>query len=195
MSKVAVFLADGFEEIEALTPVDYLRRAGAEVVTVGVKGTINGNKMVVTGSHKIPVIADLTFDEYLENCKKELPDCVFCPGGLKGSQNLADCDDLLKNLEKCFDNKKLVCAICAAPSLVLGKTKIMKGKKWTCYPGMAENSAPEYFDGYCDKVFVTDENVVTARGAGAAEQFAMELVRILEGEQKAKQVHDGTVQR
>lgn len=195
MSTIAVFLADGFEEVEALTPVDYLRRAGAEVITVGVVGKVFEKTLIVNGSHNIPVIADISFDEYLEKYGKTLPDAVFCPGGLKGSNNLAATEKLLKHIEDCNAAGKLVSAICAAPSLVLGKTNVMKGKKWTCYPGMAEDSNKEYVPDYSDEVFITDGNIVTGRGAGAAEQFAMELVRILQGADTAKKVHDGTVQR
>ncbi|MDY2840894.1 MAG: DJ-1 family glyoxalase III [Treponema sp.] len=195
MSTIAVFLADGFEEVEALTPVDYLRRAGAEVITVGVVGKVFEKTLIVNGSHNIPVIADICFEEYLEKYGKTLPDAVFCPGGLKGSNNLAATEKLLKHIEDCNAAGKLVSAICAAPSLVLGKTNVMKGKKWTCYPGMAEDSNKEYVPDYSDEVFITDGNIVTGRGAGAAEQFAMELVRILQGADTAKKVHDGTVQR
>ena len=204
MSTIAVFLADGFEEVEALTPVDYLRRAGAEVITVGVVGKVFEKTLIVNGSHNIPVIADISFKEYLEKYPSEiidmynnltLPDAVFCPGGLKGSNNLAATEKLLKHIEDCNAAGKLVSAICAAPSLVLGKTNVMKGKKWTCYPGMAEDSNKEYVPDYSDEVFITDGNIVTGRGAGAAEQFAMELVRILQGADTAKKVHDGTVQR
>lgn len=195
MSTVAVFLADGFEEVEALTPVDYLRRAGAEVITVGVVGQNFNGKLIINGSHNIPVIADISFSEYLKKVDSNLPDAVFCPGGLKGSENLANTKELLSHIEKVFAQGKVVSAICAAPSLVLGKTNIMAGKKWTCYPGMAEDSNPDYVPNYSDTVFVTDGNVVTSRGAGAAEQFAVELIRILEGEAKAKKVHDSTVQR
>ena len=195
MSTIAVFLADGFEEVEALTPVDYLRRAGAEVITVGVVGKVFEKTLIVNGSHNIPVIADISFKEYLEKYGKTLPDAVFCPGGLKGSNKLAATEKLLKHIEDCNAAGKLVSAICAAPSLVLGKTNVMKGKKWTCYPGMAEDSNKEYVPDYSDEVFITDGNIVTGRGAGAAEQFAMELVRILQGADTAKKVHDGTVQR
>lgn len=195
MSTVAVFLADGFEEVEALTPVDYLRRAGAKVITVGVTGSDYNDTMIVMGSHNIPVIADMKLNNFLDIYKSETPDCIFCPGGLKGSENLANCEELLSFIERCNSDKKLVSAICAAPSLVLGKTNVVFGKKWTCYPGMAQESNPAYVSSYKDEVFVTDGNLVTSRGAGAAEQFAMELVRILEGDEKAKKVHDGTVQR
>lgn len=195
MKKAAVFLADGFEEVEALTPVDYLRRAGVEVITVAVPSPTTKKDDIVTGSHKIPVIADTTLDEYLSKYDSELPDMVFCPGGSKGADNLSDCDRLLSHLEKCFDGGKFVSAICASPAVVLGKTKIPEGKRWTCYPGMQSESRENYQIKYENRVFVTDGSLITARGAGAAEEFAMELVRLLCGEEIAKKIHDGTVQR
>ncbi len=193
MSKIAVFLANGFEEVEALTPVDYLRRAGAEVITVGVK--TDKNDLIVKGSHNIKVIADISLEDFLDKYNSDLPDCLFCPGGLKGSQNLSETEELLKYLEKCNKEGKIISAICAAPALVLGKTNIPDGKKWTCYPGMAEEGNPSYLANYSDKVFVTDGNLVTSRGAGAAEEFAIELIKLLEGNEKAKKVHDSTLQR
>jgi len=195
MKKAAVFFADGFEEVEALTPVDYLRRGGVEVITVSVPSPTMKKDLVVTGSHKVPVITDTTLEKYLKDCEKELPDCVFCPGGSVGAENLSNCEVLLKHLEKCFDEGKIVSAICASPAVVLGKTKVPDGKKWTCYPGMHSESNEMYVANYIDETFVTDGNVVTGRSAGGAEEFAMELVRILAGSEVAKKVHDGTVQR
>ena len=193
--KAAVFFADGFEEIEALSPVDYMRRAGIEVITVGVKGTPFNKTMIVTGSHKVPMIMDMSFDDFLKEYGQELPDCVCCPGGAKGAQNLSENADLLDYLEKCNKAGKLVTAICASPAVVLGKTDILKGKKWTCYPQMQDNAKPEYLGGYSNQVFITDGNLVTARGPGAGEQFAMELVRILAGQEIHDKVHDSSQQR
>ena len=195
MKTAAVFLADGFEEIEALSPVDYLRRAGVEVYTVAVPSPTMQDPYIVTGSHKVPVIADLTLDEYMDSCKDELPDCVVCPGGMPGATNLAASDILLSHLEKCFDEGKLVSALCASPAVVLGKTKIPAGKEWTCYPEMQTNAKAEYLSGYSNKVFITNGNLVTGRGPGASEQFAMELVKLLEGQDVAQKVHDASQQR
>ncbi|MCQ2587816.1 MAG: DJ-1/PfpI family protein [Treponema sp.] len=191
----AVFFADGFEEIEGLSPVDYLRRAGVEVTTVGVVGKSFNDTMIVTSSHKIPIITDTTLDVYLAEHKDNLPDCVVCPGGSVGADNLAATPDLLAFLEKCFDAGKLTSAICASPAVVFGKTKITAGKKWTCYPGMETCAKEEYLSKYENNVFVTDGNVVTGRGPGASEQFAMELVRILAGSEVYKKVHDSSQQR
>ncbi|MCR5187311.1 MAG: DJ-1/PfpI family protein [Treponema sp.] len=195
MKSVAVFFADGFEEVEALTPVDYLRRAGVELYTVAIPSDTMNDKYIVTGSHKVPMIMDLTFEEYLDACKDGLPDLLFCPGGSRGADNLAACKELLDHLEEAWDKGKFVSAICASPAVVLGKTKILAGKKWTCYPDMESNAKNEYLNGYSDKVFVTDGNLITARGAGAAEEFAMELVKLLAGQESADKIHKGTLQR
>ena len=193
--KAAVFFADGFEEIEALSPVDYMRRAGVEVVTVGVKGTPFNKTMIVTSSHKVPMIMDMTLSDFLKEFAQELPDCVCCPGGSVGAQNLSENAELLAYLEKCNKAGKLVSAICASPAVVLGKTDILAGKKWTCYPEMQDNAKAEYLGGYSNQVFITDGNLVTSRGPGASEQFAMELVRILAGQEVYNRVHDGSQQR
>lgn len=195
MKTVAVFFADGFEDIEALSPVDYLRRAGLDVITVGVKGTPFNNTMIVTSSHKVPMIMDMSLEAYLLAYGKKLPDCVVCPGGSVGADNLAACEPLLEHLEKCWDDGKLVSAICASPAVVLGKTKIPEGKKWTCYPGMQTESDETYLNGYSNKVFITDGNLVTSRGPGASEEFAMELVRILAGQETYDRIHTGSQQR
>ena len=195
MIKAAVFFADGFEDIEALSPVDYMRRAGIEVTTVGVKGTPFNNTMIVTSSHKVPMIMDTTLSDFLKEYGNNLPDCVCCPGGSLGAENLSKNEELLAYLEKCNAAGKLVTAICASPAVVLGKTNILEGKKWTCYPEMQDNAKPEYLDGYSNQVFITDGNLVTSRGPGASEQFAMEIVRILAGQAVHDRIHDGAQQR
>ncbi|MCR5436730.1 MAG: DJ-1/PfpI family protein [Treponema sp.] len=198
--KAAVFFADGFEDIEALSPVDYLRRAGIDVITVGIPTGCNSpvkyqDKRVITSSHNVPIVTDIPFEEYLEQYGNNIPDCVVCPGGGRGAQNLGATEKLLSHLEKVFEQKKLVAAICASPAVVLGKTNILNGKKWTCYPSMQTEARAEYISGYSDKVFITDGNLVTSRGPGASEQFAMELVRILAGQKVCDDVHNGCLLR
>ena len=195
MKTAAVFFADGFEDIEALSPVDYMRRAEINVITVGVKGTPFNDTMIVTSSHKVPMIMDMSLDAFLAEYGENLPDCVCCPGGGLGAQNLSKNEALLAYLEKCNAAGKLVSAICASPAVVLGKTDILKNKKWTCYPEMQDNAKPEYLGGYSNQVFVTDGNLVTSRGPGASEQFAMELVRILAGQDVHDKIHAGAQQR
>ena len=195
MKTAAVFFADGFEDIEALSPVDYMRRAEINVITVGVKGTPFNDTMIVTSSHKVPMIMDMSLDAFLAEYGENLPDCVCCPGGGLGAQNLSKNEALLAYLEKCNAAGKLVSAICASPAVVLGKTNILKNKKWTCYPEMQDNAKPEYLGGYSNQVFITDGNLVTSRGPGASEQFAMELVRILAGQDVYEKIHAGAQQR
>lgn len=195
MKTAAVFFADGFEEIEALSPVDYLRRADVEVITVAVPSPTMNDKYIVTSSHKVPIIADLTLDEYLIEFKDNVPDAVICPGGSTGAINLSNCKDLLEHLEKVWDSGKLVAAICASPAVVLGKTKIPFEKNWTCYPGMESESNPSYINRYQNKVFITDGNLITGRGPGASEEFAMELVRILTSKETAERIRTGSQQR
>ena len=195
MKKAAVFFADGFEDIEALSPVDYMRRAGLDVITVGVKGTPFNNTMIVTSSHKVPMIMDMSLQEFMAQYGNELPDCIVCPGGSVGATNLSECTQLLDYIEKCNDAGKLVTAICASPAVVFGKTNVLNGKNWTCYPGMETEANPDFLSGYSNKVFITDGNLVTSRGPGASEQFAMELVRILAGQETYDRIHAGSQQR
>lgn len=195
MKTAAVFFADGFEDIEALSPVDYMRRAEINVITVGVKGRPFNDTMIVTSSHKVPMIMDMSLEAFLAEYGENLPDCVCCPGGGLGAQNLSQNQGLLAYLEKCNKAGKLVSAICASPAVVLGKTDILEGKKWTCYPDMQDNAKPEYLSGYSNQVFITDGNLVTSRGPGASEQFAMELVRILAGQAVHDKIHAGAQQR
>ena len=195
MKTAAVFFADGFEDIEALTPVDYLRRAGVNVITVGVKGKPYNDTMIVTSSHDVRLITDCSLDYYLREYSEATPDCVLCPGGSRGAENLSESEHLLNHLEKAWNDGKIVAAICASPAVVLGKTNIPHNKKWTCYPGMDKETNPEYVGMYVNKPFVTDGKLVTARGAGASEEFAMELVKLLTDEATAEKIKKGTLQR
>lgn len=199
MNKVAVFFADGFEEVEAFTPVDYLRRANLDVITVGVTGKDfdfeNSKRKIVTSSHGIPIVTDCTLNDFLGNFSASDIDLVFLPGGGKGAQNLSECTELLRFIDSMNEKGKLISAICASPAVVLGKTSAPKGKKWTCYPDMQGESASEYIENYLDKPFVTDKNLITGRAAGASEEFAVELIRILCGEETAKKIKKSTYQR
>ena len=171
---VALILADGFEEIEALTPLDCLRRVGVEVETVGITGKY------ATGGHGITVMADKTADEV----SVDDYDAVILPGGLIGTQNIdisALTDPLLSSIIK---KGGRIAAICAAPT-ILGKRGLLKGKKTVCYPGM--EGMLEGATVVCDGV-VTDGTLTTARGMGVALPFAMELVRLLAGEDAMKKL-------
>lgn len=201
MKIAAVFFADGFEEIEGLSPVDYLRRGGINVITVGIPTNSKTDQMnlskrqIVTGARGVQIITDTTLDEYLKDYNEKLPDCIVCPGGAVGAVNLSETTELLAHIEKCFAAGKLTTAICASPAVVFGKTSILKNKNWTCYPGMEREAKEEFLSGYSNKPFITDGNIVTGRGPGASEQFSMELVKILAGGEVAAKVHDSSQQR
>lgn len=194
MSKIIVFLAPGFEEIEALTIVDYLRRAGQDVITVSVPEADSAEKTsIVEGSHGIKVFADQILCDFMEDNKDSLPDAVYFPGGMPGAKNLAAEKQLLDIINKMSESNKLVAAMCASPAVVLSKTSILAGRSWTCYPGMNEGIAEGTH--VTDVPFVFDKNLLTGRGPGTAEQFAMKFVEILAGTETAKKIHDGSCQR
>lgn len=171
---ITVFLATGFEEIEALTPVDLLRRAGVEVKTVGV-----GSKTVV-GSHGIPVTADLTEAELMINNL----DGVILPGGMPGTKNLEASETVQKAIAYCAAHGKLLAAICAAPS-VLGHAGLLRDKRATCFPGFEKDLLGATF---VKEDAVRDENVITSRGAGTALAFAEKLIAYAANEEKAANI-------
>ena len=134
MKKVCVFFANGFEEVEALTPVDYMRRAGLDVITV----SCNTDK-AVTGSHGVTILADTTAQEIGEGTFDM--DAVVIPGGMPGAKNVANCPLAIDTITKINEKKGIVAAICAATVVVLGKNGELKGKKYTFYPGMQDSFA------------------------------------------------------
>lgn len=175
---ILLFLANGFEEIEALTPVDVLRRAGFDVKTVAVG---QAEKDVV-GSHGITVRADLSMSEAKTLCSS--PEAVILPGGMPGAKNLDEDADVDKYIRKTEKGGGVLGAICAAP-MVLGKRGYLRGKRATCFPG---------FEDTLDGAIVTggrveiDGKTVTACGMGAAVEFALALVNVLKGESAAEEM-------
>ncbi|MBQ8538112.1 MAG: DJ-1/PfpI family protein [Ruminococcus sp.] len=171
---VYVFLADGFEEIEALACVDILRRAEIPVSTVSVNGTNS-----VTGSHNIQVIADILASDVDIN----IVECAVYPGGMPGAETLSSGKDNTPSViaKHCVENDILVGAICAAP-LVLGRLSLLENKKATCYPGFESELKGATATG--ERVTV-DGNIVTGRGPGCSVDFALELVSKLKGEKLA----------
>jgi 4-methyl-5(b-hydroxyethyl)-thiazole monophosphate biosynthesis len=157
-----VFLADGFEETEALATLDVMRRAKLEVQPVGVTGE------VVTGSHKVSVQADIRPEKIdFENIEG-----VVLPGGMPGTLNLEASSKVLDCVKHCYDNGKLVSAICAAPS-ILGHLGMLDGRKATCFPGFeTELKGAQYTAAHTE----TDGNVITAKGAGCAIEFGHAIV-------------------
>lgn len=172
MSKAYVFLATGFEEIEALTPVDILRRGGHEVTVVSVTG-----ENVVTGARGINVKADVLF----ESLDKDAAELLILPGGMPGTTNLSKYEPLMDLVIKYNEEGKRISAICAAPT-VFGGLGILKGKKATCYPGLEDKLTGA--DVYIEPV-ITDGNITTSRGMGTAVDFSLELLRLLSGSDEA----------
>ena len=172
---VYVFLAEGFEETEALAPVDIMRRAGAEVKTVGVTGK------TVTSSHKVPVTADIVKDEISLDDELEL---VVLPGGMPGTNNLEADETVQKAIDFCVENDRLVGAICAAPK-ILGRKGLLKGRKATCFPGFEQELDGAEITG---ELAVTDGRFITGKGAGAALDFGFALVTALFDADKAAKV-------
>ncbi len=180
MANVCIFFADGFEEVEGLTVVDLLRRAGETVTMVSVS-----DSLYVTGSHGIQIKTDALFEK--ETCEKA--DLLVLPGGMPGILHLGEHKELCELLVKFDQEGKKVAAICAAPG-VLGANGILKGRKATCYPGCEEKLKGAVLS--ADAV-VRDGNVTTSRGVGTAIAFALELISQLEGEVKAHQIKKSIV--
>lgn len=174
---VYVFLANGFEEMEALAPVDLLRRAGVEVFTVGV-----GSDMIVS-SHNIPVKTDTTVDKIV--LKDEL-EMIVLPGGMPGTLNLEANGIVQSSIDYCVENKKYVCAICAAPS-ILGHKGLLKGRNAICFPGFEEDLCGAIIS---EKYVVSDGNFITARGAGVAVDFGLEIVKALGGSELSNKIRE-----
>ena len=174
---IYVFLAKGFEEIEALTVVDFLRRAELEVYTVGI-----GSK-IVAGSHNIPVFCDL--DES-EAAADESIDAIVLPGGMPGTLNLEACAKIKEMLDYCAENQKLICAICAAPS-ILGHKGLLKGKKATCFPGFEKELEGAEVTG---EYAAVDGNIITGKGMGSAISFSQAIAAQFVGEEKALKIKE-----
>lgn len=171
--RVCVFLADGFEEIEGLTVVDLLRRAGIDVTTV----SITGNTMI-HGAHKIDVLADELF-ENVETYEKF--DMIVLPGGMPGTNHLRDHEGLGNVLQDFYAKKKLLAAICAAP-IVLGKYGFLKGEKATSYPGFEKELVGAE---YVTEEVAVSNTIITSRGMGTAIPFSLALIEQLLGREKA----------
>ena len=170
---IYLLLADGFEEVEALAPLDLLRRAGKEVLTVSIT-----ERRAVTGAHGITVLADLTAEEITSLCDEML----ILPGGMPGTKNL-DASPLTDRLiGEVLAKGGHLAAICAAP-MILGKRGLLEGKRATCYPGFEDALLGAHI--VSDPV-VTDGSITTATGAGVAVLFGGALVSVLCGEERAR---------
>jgi len=170
---VYVFLANGFEEVEALTPVDCLRRCGIDVITVGIGGEY------ITGSHNITVKADITEDKV--QLTKDIQ-MIVCPGGMPGTLNLEKSETVQKAIDYCVDNSIYVACICAGP-IILGHKGLLKGKDACCFEGFENDLVGANI--LYDNVVVSDK-FITSRGMGVALDFGVKLVEILKSEEEAK---------
>ena len=181
MKKVYVFLADGFEDVEALIPVDVWRRGGLNVTTVSIS-----DFPLVNSAHGVNVEADIMF----EQGEFDDADLIFLPGGMPGASNLFAHKGVCKAVVDQYAAGKKVAAICASPAVVLAPLGILESKKATCYPGfesvLAENNAT-----YTGNLFTVDGNVTTGEGPAAAFPFAYELLAQLVNKQTADQIAEG----
>ncbi len=158
-----MFLADGFEEVEAIAALDVIRRAGLEIKTVGV------NSDTVKGSHNIPVICDTTADKISFD---ETVAGIILPGGMPGTTNLMNNDIVNKFIDLCYENKKLICAICAAP-MILGRKGLLHGKEAVCFPGFEDELKGAVIS---EKYICNSDKIITAKGMGSAIKFGLEIV-------------------
>lgn len=179
MKKFLVFLAEGFEEIEALSPVDFLRRVGVDVDTVSIT-----KEKKVLGAHGIPVIADKIIDEI--NSEEYMG--LYIPGGIPGSTNLRDNERVIELVKEFNKAGKILSSICAGP-IVLDKAGVIKDKKVTSYPSFEDSlkNIGEYID---DEIVVEDGNIITGRGPAIAAYEAFKLVEIIKGKESLNKLKD-----
>jgi 4-methyl-5(b-hydroxyethyl)-thiazole monophosphate biosynthesis len=179
--KVLVLLAEGFEEVEAITPIDYLRRAGIEVTIAAV-----GSNIMIKGARGISTLADAALPELNSN----LWDAIVIPGGMPGAANIAASKEAGVIIKEMACEGKMVCAICASPAVVLAPLGLLAGKKFTCYPGMEANVN----DGiWSHERVVRDGNIITSRGAGTAGEFAIAIISALLDEAAGRKIAEAVL--
>jgi len=172
---VYVLLGTGFEETEAIVPVDLLRRAGVDVITVGLNGK------TVYGSHRIGIVADISVEQ-MDLTNMEM---IVLPGGLGGVASIKASVLAMEAIRFAYENKKYVAAICAAPT-ILAKLGITEGKQAVCYPGCEEQMGNAKI--LPDTACIRDDNVITGTSAGCATIFALELISTLKGREEADRI-------
>lgn len=177
--KVIVLLADGFEEIEAITQIDLLRRAEITVQSVSI-----GNDLIVYGAHGVCIKADILLDDIKDT--EDILGAVI-PGGMPGSTNLRDDDRVIDLLRHLNDSGKTVAAICAGP-IVLERAGILKGKKVTSFPGIGDQLTSK--GEYSEEKVVQDQNVFTSRGPNTAIPFALQLIESMKGSEVRKDIEE-----
>jgi 4-methyl-5(b-hydroxyethyl)-thiazole monophosphate biosynthesis len=175
MSSATVILADGFEEIEAVTQIDVLRRAGVEVTVAGLTGR------QATGAHGLSINCDLELVDLAAE-----PDLVVLPGGMPGSENLGRSEAVVSLLEEQFASGRKIGAICAAPAYAPVAAGVLAGKRATCYPSFEQRFGSSTIA--VDDRVVVDGNIITSRGPGTALEFALVLVDELIGREKADEL-------
>ncbi|GHT99333.1 DJ-1 family protein [Spirochaetia bacterium] len=180
--KIAVFLAEGFEEVEAVTPIDYLRRAGIEVTTVSV-----GGSLMVKGSHGIPIAADTSLEALQREGRLSAAswDGAVVPGGMPGAAHAAASAPVGALLTELAAAGKLTAAICAAPAVVFAPLGLLRGRRFTCYPGL---EAQVTGAAWLEEKVVIDGGVITSRGAGTAAAFAIALIGYLVSGAEAERI-------
>jgi len=181
MKKALIILAQGFEETEAVVPVDLLKRAGCSVTIAGLDST------EVTGSHGIRVTADTTLGQVTE-----IPDVLILPGG-PGADKLGSSKSVKDWIGRVHQAGKIVAAICAAPAVVLKGTDVLRGRKATCFPGLEKAIASE--GTFAEDRVVVDGNLVTSRGVGTALEFGLELVKQVAGAAESERIRKSIVAR
>ena len=179
MKKVYVFLAEGFEDVEALIPVDVWRRGGLDVVTVSIT-----DFQTVQSAHGVNIEADTTF----EQCDFSDADLLFLPGGMPGASNLFAHKGVCEAVKNQHLSGHKVAAICASPAVVLAPLGVLDGKRATCYPGFEEALTKSHYTG---ALITVDDNVTTGEGPAAAFPFAYELLGQMTSPQEALQIADG----
>jgi 4-methyl-5(b-hydroxyethyl)-thiazole monophosphate biosynthesis len=172
---VLVPIADGSEELEAVTIIDTLRRGGGIVTVASV------SELQITASRKVKLVADVL----IADCAGKTYDCIALPGGMPGAEHLRDNAVLTELLKQQDKAKRLIAAICAAPAVVLAHHGLLKGHKATCYPS-AQDALPD--KSAADKRVVVDGHLITSQGPGTALEFALAIVESLFGAERRKQV-------
>ena len=177
---IYMFLADGFEEVEALAPLDLMRRAGLSVTTVGV------GKKEICGAHGICVISDISDKDF----KADSIDMIFLPGGMPGTLNLAKSRTVLCAINTAFTQNAYIAAICAAPS-ILGDMGLLQGKHATCYPGFESRLVGAIVSE--NESVVVDSKIITAKGMGVAIDMGLKIIELLCSKERSEELKHAVI--
>ena len=171
--KVLVAIADGIEELEAVTIIDCMRRAQADVAVAAV------NEKQIVASRGVKIVADCLIGD----CKDDTFDIIVLPGGMPGAEHLRDCPELIKMLKDQAESSRLYAAICASPAVVLQHYGLLARKKATCHPSLAAD-----LNNWQDEKIVVDGNCITSQGPATAIDFSLKLIEILYGKEKSDEI-------